>query len=167
MRVREWYGWHFPELARVLSDNMLFAKTVKVMGIRQNASKTDLSEVLPEELEQEVKEQAEISMGTEISDEDISNIQQLADQVALGIVTKCLLKNYSHFCNQVISITQYRTELFNYLKNRMSAIAPNLTCMVGELVGARLIAHAGSISLWRSIRLRLFKSWVWTFFDSE
>jgi nucleolar protein 58 len=27
----------------------------------------------------------------------------------------------------------------------MAAIAPNLTCMVGELVGARLIAHAGSL----------------------
>jgi len=31
------------------------------------------------------------------------------------------------------------------LKNRMQAIAPNLTVMVGELVGARLIAHAGSL----------------------
>ena len=28
---------------------------------------------------------------------------------------------------------------------RMMAIAPNLTTMVGELVGARLIAHAGSL----------------------
>jgi nucleolar protein 58 len=27
----------------------------------------------------------------------------------------------------------------------MIAIAPNLTIMVGELVGARLIAHAGSL----------------------
>ena len=27
----------------------------------------------------------------------------------------------------------------------MAAIAPNLTCLVGELVGARLIAHAGSL----------------------
>jgi len=27
----------------------------------------------------------------------------------------------------------------------MQAIAPNLTTMVGELVGARLIAHAGSL----------------------
>lgn len=27
----------------------------------------------------------------------------------------------------------------------MNAIAPNLTCLVGELVGARLIAHAGSL----------------------
>lgn len=27
----------------------------------------------------------------------------------------------------------------------MNAIAPNVTVMVGELVGARLIAHAGSL----------------------
>jgi len=27
----------------------------------------------------------------------------------------------------------------------MNAIAPNLTNMVGELVGARLISHAGSL----------------------
>merc|ERR1712066_289548 len=39
----------------------------------------------------------------------------------------------------------YRTQLFDYLKNRMNAIAPNLTILVGELVGARLISHAGSL----------------------
>ena len=38
----------------------------------------------------------------------------------------------------------YRT-LYEYLSNRMNAIAPNLTIMVGELVGARLISHAGSL----------------------
>ena len=36
-------------------------------------------------------------------------------------------------------------QLYEYLRNRMAAIAPNLTVMVGELVGARLIAHAGSL----------------------
>uniref|UniRef100_A0A8C9EYP3 Nucleolar protein 58 n=1 Tax=Pavo cristatus TaxID=9049 RepID=A0A8C9EYP3_PAVCR len=46
---------------------------------------------------------------------------------------------------QVIEISEYRTQLYDYLKNRMMAIAPNLTVMVGELVGARLIAHAGSL----------------------
>jgi len=35
--------------------------------------------------------------------------------------------------------------LAEYLKLRMNAIAPNLTFMVGELVGARLISHAGSL----------------------
>lgn len=44
---------------------------------------------------------------------------------------------------QVIEISDYRVQLYDYLKNRMMAIAPNLTVMVGELVGARLISHAG------------------------
>jgi len=91
MRVKEWYGWHFPEMGKIISEPLLYSKVVKVMGVRSNASKTDLSDVLDEDLEKEVKEQAEISMGTEVADEDIEHIQEL--------------------CDQVISISQYRTEL--------------------------------------------------------
>merc|ERR1719336_3698040 len=40
---------------------------------------------------------------------------------------------------------EYRASLAEYLKLRMGAIAPNLTHMVGELVGARLISQAGSL----------------------
>jgi len=47
--------------------------------------------------------------------------------------------------DQVLEISEYRTQLYEYLKNRMMAIAPNLTILVGELVGARLIAHAGTL----------------------
>ena len=46
---------------------------------------------------------------------------------------------------QVIQISEYRAQLYDYLKNRMVAIAPNLTTLVGELVGARLISHAGEL----------------------
>ncbi|CAH3186356.1 unnamed protein product [Porites evermanni] len=125
MRCREWYGWHFPEMGKIVTDNLAYAKTVKAMGTRTNAEQTDLSEILPEDVEEQVKAAAEISMGTEISDEDINNIIYL--------------------CDQVIEITDYRAQLYDYLKNRMTAIAPNLTVLVGELVGARLIAHAGSL----------------------
>jgi nucleolar protein 58 len=45
MRVREWYGWHFPELAKIIQDNVQFAKTVKSMGIRTNAADLDFSAV--------------------------------------------------------------------------------------------------------------------------
>jgi nucleolar protein 58 len=45
MRVREWYGWHFPELAKIIQDNILYAKAVKLMGCRDNAAKLDFSEV--------------------------------------------------------------------------------------------------------------------------
>lgn len=41
----------------------------------------DMSDILPEHLEKELKWAAEISMGTEISEEDIFNIKNLCDQV--------------------------------------------------------------------------------------
>eukprot|EP00842_Homolaphlyctis_polyrhiza_P002611 jgi/Hompol1/3350/HPOL_006484-RA len=52
MRAKEWYGWHFPELAKLLVDNLAFAKTIKLMGVRTNASTTDFSTILPTEIEQ-------------------------------------------------------------------------------------------------------------------
>lgn len=94
-------------------------------GFRTNAATTSFELVLPEELEAAVKAAAELSMGTEISDTDMAHIHSL--------------------CDQVISITEYRTQLSEYLRSRMQAIAPNLTALVGELVGARLISHAGSL----------------------
>lgn len=125
MRVREWYGWHFPELAKIVQDNIHYAKAVKLMGSRTNAADLDFSEILPEEVESELKEAAVISMGTEVSEHDMINIKAL--------------------CDQVISLSEYRGQLFDYLRSRMNAIAPNLTVLVGELVGARLISHAGSL----------------------
>lgn len=50
-------------------------------GVRTNANTCDLSTILPENVEEEVKQQAEISMGSEISEEDILNITHLCDQV--------------------------------------------------------------------------------------
>lgn len=125
MRLREWYGWHFPELGKIISDNTAYVKTIKTIGARENAANSDLSDILPEEVEEKVKEAAEISMGSEISEDDIINIHLL--------------------CDQVLGISQERSELYDYLKARMLAMAPNLTILVGELVGARLIAHSGSL----------------------
>lgn len=125
MRVKEWYGWHFPEMGRILNDNLAYARVIRRMGMRTHAAKTDLSEILPEEIETAVKAAAEVSMGTEITTDDLDNIQSLAEQV--------------------IEFTEYRALLSGYLSARMAAIAPNLTALVGDLVGARLIAHAGSL----------------------
>jgi nucleolar protein 58 len=126
MRVREWYGWHFPEMAKIINDNMFYAKCVLRMGMRVNCKNCDFSDILGDEsLEETFKKAAETSMGTEISETDLINIKSL--------------------CDQVVHLSDYRLQLFEYLKNRMAAIAPNLTMMVGELVGARLIAHSGSL----------------------
>ncbi|PVH32712.1 hypothetical protein PAHAL_9G466800 [Panicum hallii] len=126
MRVREWYGWHFLELTKIVTDNIQYAKVVKMMGNRANAVNLDFSEILSDEdVEAQLKEAAVISMGTEVSDLDLLNIREL--------------------CDQVFALSEYRAQLYDYLKSRMNTIAPNLTALVGELVGARLIAHGGSL----------------------
>lgn len=119
------YGWHFPELGKIITDNIAFVKTIKLVGTRDNMATTDLSDILPEDVEEKVKEAAEISMGTEISDDDIINIQNL--------------------CDEILAIDGYRTHLNDYLKTRMMAMAPNLTILIGETIGARLIAQSGSL----------------------
>ncbi|GME33181.1 putative nucleolar protein nop58 protein [Neofusicoccum parvum] len=125
MRVKEWYGWHFPEMAKIINDNVAYSRVILAMGMRSNCVNTDLTDVLPEEIEASLKVAAEVSMGTEITDEDLETIKTLAEQV--------------------VGFTEYRAQLSNYLSTRMQAIAPNLTALVGDLVGARLIAHAGSL----------------------
>lgn len=125
MRLREWYGWHFPEVGKIIADNLTYAKVVQAIGMRTNTKHTNLSEILTPEDEAHVKEAAEISMGSEISTEDELNIKEL--------------------CAQIIFLSEYRASLSEYLRNRMMQIAPNLTIMVGELVAARLISHAGSL----------------------
>merc|ERR1719437_34925 len=126
MRLREWYGWHFPEMGKIVTENLAYAKVVKLMGLKTKAKDTDFSAIgIPDEIANEVKHAAETSMGTEITEEDLSNIHTLSERV--------------------IELTEYRASLAEYLKLRMSAIAPNLTYMVGELVGARLISQAGSL----------------------
>merc|ERR1719215_2616567 len=98
------YGWHFPEMGKVVTDNLAYAKTIIKMKYRVNCSETDFSDILPEDIEEQVKELAEVSMGTDISEDDLENILALAEQV--------------------VDITGYRAQLFEYLKNRMAAIAP-------------------------------------------
>merc|ERR1711943_174672 len=63
----------------------------------------------------------------------------------MGEIAATDLENIGQLADQVISLSEYRAQLSEYLKARMNAIAPNLTVLVGELVGARLISHAGSL----------------------
>ena len=125
MRLREWYGWHFPECGKLVADNLTYAKVVLEIGMKHYAKDKSLTELVPEDQESQIKEAAEISMGSEISTEDEINIKEL--------------------CYQVIYLYEYRASLVEYLKTRMKVVAPNLTELIGEMVAARLIAHAGSL----------------------
>ncbi|KAL6552443.1 hypothetical protein OROHE_007807 [Orobanche hederae] len=130
MRVREWYSWHFPELAKIVSDNYLYAKVAKYVEDKSQLSEDQLSDLTDvvgdEDKAKEIIEAAKASMGQDLSPLDLINVKQ--------------------FAQRVMELSEYRKKLYDYLVAKMSDIAPNLAALVGEVVGARLISHAGSLT---------------------
>ncbi|OAY77666.1 Nucleolar protein 56 [Ananas comosus] len=130
MRVREWYSWHFPELAKIVNDNYLYAKVAKFVKNKSELSNDHIQALTDvvgdEDKANEIVEAAKASMGQDLSVVDLINVQQ--------------------FAQRVMDLSEYRKKLYEYLVTKMNDIAPNLASLVGEVVGARLISHAGSLS---------------------
>ncbi|KAL0796432.1 hypothetical protein Bca101_067809 [Brassica carinata] len=86
-----------------------------------------LTEVLgDEDKAKEVVEAGKASMGQDLSPLDLINVQT--------------------FAKKVMDLADYRKKLYDYLVAKMSDIAPNLAALIGDMVGARLISHAGSLT---------------------
>jgi nucleolar protein 56 len=131
MRVREWYGYHFPELAKLVPDNYLYAKTIQFIGPKESLNEDklpDLATLLEDDTikAQNVLDAARGSMGSSLSEIDMLNI--------------------SSFATRVVSLADYKKSLSSYLYEKMNLVAPSLTALLGERIGARLISHAGSLT---------------------
>ena len=79
-----------------------------------------------EGLANSIVESAKMSMGQDISEMDMENVVTFAEKVT--------------------KLADFRRELHAYLVEKMNIVAPNLAALIGEMVGARLIAHAGSLT---------------------
>ncbi|KAJ0755211.1 putative Nop domain-containing protein [Helianthus annuus] len=130
MRIREWYSWHFPELVKIVNDNYLYAKLAKFIEDKSELSEDKLEGLIEilgdEDKAKEVLEAAKASMGQDLSPVDLINVKM--------------------FAQRVMELAEYRKKLFDYLATKMGDIAPNLAALIGEVVGARLISHAGSLT---------------------
>ncbi|KAM0480912.1 hypothetical protein ACHAPX_003800 [Trichoderma viride] len=131
MRLREWYGSHFPELQRFTSDNYTYAQLVGVIGNRKLLSDEklhDIAAVLGEDGEkaQAIIDAAKVSMGYDLTPNDFEIIDQLSQLV---------LKQADN-----------RRSTSNYLDEKLNQVAPNLKALLGSSVAARLISHAGSLT---------------------
>lgn len=131
MRIREWYGYHFPELVKLVPDNYTYARVAHFIGDKDTLNEEkleDLAALLEEDTTkaQNILDAARGSMGSSLSEIDMINI--------------------SAFATRVVSIADYRKTLTNYLAEKMNSVAPSLTALLGERIGARLISHAGSLT---------------------
>lgn len=130
MRIREWYSYHFPELVKIVPENYMYAKVAQFIKNRKELTDEKL-EALEEIVMDSGKAQGIIdasksSMGMDISPIDLMNIEM--------------------FAGRVVALADYRKQLAEYLRSKMNSVAPNLASLIGDQVGARLIAHAGSLT---------------------
>lgn len=130
MRIREWYGYTFPELSKLVTDNLLFAKVAKFVGNKSTLDESkleDLAELVDGDstLAKNILDAARSSMGTDLNELDSINI--------------------NNFASRVVGLAEYRKKLVDYLSGKMNVVAPSLTALMGERIGARLISHAGSL----------------------
>lgn len=130
MRVREWYSWHFPELVKIVNDNYVYARCASYIKNRTSLNEETLPGlveiVMDEDKAQEILHASRSSMGMDMSEIDMINID--------------------NFTTRLIKLAEYRIQLHGYLSSRMSSVAPNLGALIGETVAARLISHAGSLT---------------------
>lgn len=131
MRVREWYGWHFPELIRIVSDNATYAKMVLTIGDKKSLTEDRLHEIAAVidddgDKAQDILSAARISMGLDITPTDLIMVKSFAESVS--------------------KMADYRKSLSKSLDDKMGMVAPNLQCILGTPVAARLISHAGSLT---------------------
>ncbi|XP_035671741.1 nucleolar protein 56-like [Branchiostoma floridae] len=130
MRIREWYSYHFPELVKIVNDNYMYARLARIIGDRKLLKEDrleELEEITMDSAKAEaIIQSAKSSMGMDISPIDLINIET--------------------FASRVVSLAEYRKSLHAYLQGKMHNVAPNLSALIGEQVGARLISHAGSLT---------------------
>jgi nucleolar protein 56 len=126
MRVREWYGLHFPELDGLVQDPMAYCRIVADLGLRANCTPEKLSVTgFSEAKMNAIVEAARQSKGGELREEDLDALIMLA--------------------KDAVSTGKLRDKMLRHVERNMAKLCPNLTVMAGAGIGARLIAKAGSL----------------------
>ncbi|MBS7646570.1 C/D box methylation guide ribonucleoprotein complex aNOP56 subunit [Candidatus Bathyarchaeota archaeon] len=125
-RVREWYGIHFPELDRLLEKHETYARLVVNIGKREGFTIEKLEkEGLPKQKVEQIANVAKSSMGADLSEEDLAQVQALS--------------------RTVLGLYNLREAMEKYIDTAMEEVAPNIKALTGALLGARLIALAGGL----------------------
>jgi nucleolar protein 56 len=124
-QLREWYGLHFPELTdKIIEDNILMAKLISTLGARERYTYENLKE------------------NFDLKEKRIQTLQKFASDSMGASFDLGMVQNYA---NQIISIDSYRQDLESNLADLMEKLAPNINAIIGSLIGAKLIAKAGSM----------------------
>jgi len=149
MRIKEWYSWHFPELKDIVKDNYMFARCAAFVQDKKTlfpstadnddeeedaAASTDETDKLPGLIEI-------------VGDPEMANTICAAAKTSMGMDCSPVdMINIINFTQRMVKLAEFKKQLSLYLTDKMQAVAPNLSALIGDTVGARLISKAGSLT---------------------
>ncbi|MCC6014367.1 MAG: C/D box methylation guide ribonucleoprotein complex aNOP56 subunit, partial [Desulfurococcaceae archaeon] len=126
-RLREWYSIHFPELDDLIKEHEEYATLVSKLGSRDAFTVENLAKLgVKGGRAEKIAKVAGESIGADISEMDLGKIREFSDLI--------------------LRLYELRRELSEYLEQVMKEVAPNITELVGPLLGARLLSLAGSLA---------------------
>ncbi len=124
-RLREWYGLHFPELDNLI-DSINGYSQIVLSGNRENISREDFEKAgFSKDKVEMLSLVKEKSRGGNISEENFAIVQSLA--------------------KQILDLFELRKSIEEHVEKQMLEEAPNISAILGTTVGARILAHAGSL----------------------
>ena len=124
-RLREWYGLHFPELDNLI-DSVNGYSQIVLAGKRENISKENLENAgFPESKVEMLLLVKEKSRGGDLTEKNLAIVQTLA--------------------KQILDLFELRKTVEDHVEEQMKEEAPNISAILGAAVGARILAHAGSL----------------------
>jgi len=124
-RLREWYGLHFPELDNLI-DSVNGYSQIVLAGKRENISKENLENAgFPESKVEMLLLVKEKSRGGDLTEKNLAIVQTLA--------------------KQILDLFKLRKTVEEHVEEQMKEEAPNISAILGAAVGARILAHAGSL----------------------
>ena len=126
MRLREWYSVHHPSLSKLVEDQDQYARILRECSDKESMTRDLLvSAGISDDSTELILKAIPGDIGAELRDIDLNIIKTLA--IAID------------------DLYNTRKELEDYVEIVMGNISPNMTVLVGSLVGARLISLAGSL----------------------
>jgi nucleolar protein 56 len=125
-RVREWYGYHFPELNNLIEKHDTYLRLVNMLGARQNLTLDNLKNMeIPESRSRAIADVVSSSMGADFDENDLETIRDLSASI--------------------LELYKARRKLDGYVERLIGEVAPNLKMLAGSSLGARLVSLAGGL----------------------
>ena len=123
--IREWYGLHFPELDNII-DSIIGYSQIVLAGKREGLTKKVFEDAgFPESKVEMLLLVSKKSRGGDISPENLSIVQSLA--------------------KQLLELYELRKKIEDHVETQMNIVAPNISAILGPVVGARILSRAGSL----------------------